>query len=420
MSLDGERPGPGRCSNMSASRMASLRRRAWVIPVLSAVLALSACGGGSLGGSGGSGGGGGAASGPVKIGLSVPKSGVYASLGRDMEQGFKLYLNQKGNKLGGKDITLVETDEGSGPQTGVPATEKLITQDQVSAVAGIVNSATAAGLKKTFVESKVPLVVANAGADGLTTPPSDYIWRTSFKNSDPGRAYGKKVKEELGDGSVYLLGADYASGKEHLAGFKESFTAAGGQIVGEDYTPFGTTTDWQPYLNKVRTSGAKAVFVFYAGAEAVNFVKQYKQFLAGDGIQLLSFGDLTEGTALEAEGAAADGLKTVLHYSDQLDNPANQAFVKAYADAYGGATPTAFSVQAYDAAAVLDKALAAADGTSGEAIGKALGTVSQVDSPRGTWKFTANHDPDQTFYERQVVTRNGKFVNTVLGTVSAS
>lgn len=175
---------------MKSSIGATLRRM-WVIPAVAAVLAVSACGGGSLGAS--SGGGGGAASGPVKIGLSVPKSGVYASLGRDMEQGFKLYLSQKGNKLGGKDVTLVETDEGSGPQTGVPATEKLITQDQVSAVAGIVNSATAAGLKKTFVESKVPLVVANAGSDGLTTPPSDYIWRASFTNADTARAYGKRA-----------------------------------------------------------------------------------------------------------------------------------------------------------------------------------------------------------------------------------
>ncbi|OYO01658.1 amino acid ABC transporter substrate-binding protein [Enemella evansiae] len=393
-------------------------RRLWVIPAVTAVLAVSACGGGSLGAS--TGGGGGAASGPVKIGLSVPKSGVYASLGRDMEQGFKLYLNQKGNKLGGKDITLVETDEGSGPQTGVPATEKLITQDQVSAVAGIVNSATAAGLKKTFVESKVPLVVTNAGSDGLTTPPSDYIWRSSFTNADTARAYGKRAKEQLGDGSVYLLAADYAAGKEHLEGFKKEFTAVGGKIAGEEYTPFGTTTDWQPYLNKVRTSGAKAIFVFYAGAEAVNFVKQYKQFLANDGIALYSSGDLTEGSVLDAQGAAADGLETSLHYSDQIDTPRNKEFVQAYKDAYGGASPTSYSVQAYDAAAVLDKALAVADGTSGEAIGKALGQVGDIDSPRGTWKFNANHDPDQTYYLRKVVMKDGKYVNSVTGSVKLS
>ena len=160
--------------------------------------------------------------------------------------------------------------------------------------------------------------------------------------------------------------------------------------------------------------------MFYAGVEAVNFVKQYKQFLANDGIALYSSGDLTEGSVLEAQGAAAEGLETSLHYSDQIDSPRNKEFVQAYSAAYGGASPTSYSVQAYDAAAVLDKALAAADGTSGEAIGKALGTVSQVDSPRGTWKFTANHDPDQAYYLRKVVQKDGKYVNSVIGTLTAS
>ncbi|NNG18112.1 ABC transporter substrate-binding protein [Naumannella sp. ID2617S] len=392
-------------------------RRGLAVPVMAGVLLLSACGGGSLGGGTS---GGGSSSGPVKIGLSVPKSGVYASLGKDMEQGFKLYLKQHGNKLGGKDVQLIETDEGSGPQTGVPATEKLITQDQVSAVVGIVNSATAAGLKKTFVESKVPLVVANAGSDSLTTPVSDYIWRASFTNGDTARAYGKKAKQDLGDGSVYLMAADYAAGKEHLAGFKEVFTKEGGKIAGEDYTPFGTTTDWQPYLNKVRASGAKAVFVFYAGAEAVNFVKQYKQFMGNDGIKLISTGDLTEGSVLEAQGAAADGLETSLHYSDQIDTPKNKEFVKAYGEAYGGAVPTSYSVQAYDSAAALDKALAKAEGTSGEAIGKALGGIGEIDSPRGSWKFDSKHDPDQTYYLRKVVMKDGKYVNSVTGSVKLS
>lgn len=390
-------------------------RKAAVVPAVVGAMVLSACGGGSLGaGSGGSGG----AEGPVKIGVSVPKSGVYAALGKDMEQGFKLYLEQKDNRLGGKEVQLIETDEGAGPQTGVPATEKLITADGAVAVVGIVNSATAAGLQRTFVESKVPLIVANAGADTLTAEPSDYIWRTSFTNGGVAEAAGPKVKEELGDGSVYLMAADYAAGKEAMAGFKRSFEAAGGTIAGEDYTPFGTTTDWQPYLNKVRTSGAKGVFVFYAGAEAVNFVKQYEQFLGGENIQLYGSGFLTEGTVLDAQAEAADGVKTSLHYSDQIDTPRNREFVEAYTAKYNMA-PTVYSVQMYDAAAVLDKALESADGTTGEAIAQALGGVGQIDSPRGTWQFDANHDPDQPYVLREVQTVDGKRVNAVVGELSA-
>lgn len=402
---------------MKRSLAPSLRKFA-VIPAMIGALALSACGGGSLGsGSGGSGEGG--ADGPVKVGISVPKSGVYAALGKDMEQGFKLYLEEKGNKLGGKDIELVETDEGAGPQTGVPATEKLITADQASVVVGIVNSATAAGLKNTFNESKVPLIVTNAGADTLTEPVSDYIFRTSFTNGGVAEALGPKAKEELGDGSVYVLAPDYAAGKEAVAGFKKSFEAAGGQVAGEEYTPFGTTTDWQPYLAKIRQSGAKGVYVFYAGAEAVQFVKQYKQFLGDAGIQLYGSGFLTEGTVLDAQGDAADGVKTVLHYSDQIDTPENKKFVEDYTAKWNMA-PTVYSVQMYDAAAVLDKALESADGTNGEAIAAALKNVGDIDSPRGTWKFNANHDPDQPYVLREVKMVDGKRVNAVVAELTAS
>lgn len=387
-------------------------RKAALIPVVAGALMLTACSGGSLGGSAGGGGGGDAES--VKIGLSVPKSGTYASLGRDMEQGFKLYLEQNENQLGGKSVQLVETDEGNGPQTGIPATERLVTQDQVSAVVGIVNSATASGLAETFNQNKVPLIVANAGSDKLVPEPSDYIWRTSFANGTVNEAIGAKVAEEVGDGSVYVLATDYAAGREQMAGFKKSFEAAGGQIAGEEYTPpFGATTDWQPYLNNVRNSGAKAVHVFYAGSEAVAFVQQFKQFLGNTDIQLYGSGFLTEGSVLEAQGEAADGVKTTLHYSDQIDTPENKEFVQAYTEAYDMA-PTVYAVQAYDAAQVLDKAIEGADGVTGEAIGAAIGKVDQIESPRGTWSFNEAHDPQQPYYLREVQVVDGKRVNAVV------
>ncbi|MDO5500391.1 MAG: ABC transporter substrate-binding protein [Propionibacteriaceae bacterium] len=394
----------------------SVLRKAAVVPAMVGALMLSACGGGSLGASGGGGEGG--AEGPVKIGVSVPKSGVYAALGKDMEQGFKLYLEQNDNKLGGKDVELVEVDEGAGPQTGVPATERLITQDQVGAVVGIVNSATAAGLQRTFNEAQVPLIVTNAGADTLTETPSDYIWRTSFTNGGVAEALGAKAKEELGDGSVFLMAPDYAAGKEATAGFKRAFEAAGGQIAGEAFSPFGQTTDYQPYLNQIRNSGAKGVYVFYAGAEAVAFVQQFKQFLGNDDIQLYGSGFLTEGTVLDQQAEAADGVKTVLHYSDQIDSPENQTFVEDYTAKWNMA-PTVYSVQTYDAAAVLDKALEDAEGVDGPSIAAALKNVGDIDSPRGTWRFNDRHDPDQPYWLREVREVDGKRVNAVVSELSA-
>ena len=136
----------------------------------------------------------GADGGPVKVGLLVPQSGVYAPLGRDMENGFRMYLDAKGGKLGGRAIELVVADEGGGPDTGVPAAQKLLQQDRVTTLVGIVNSAVALGVRDLVTDAKVPLIIANAGANAITGEQrSDYVWRTSFTNGEVAGALGEYV-----------------------------------------------------------------------------------------------------------------------------------------------------------------------------------------------------------------------------------
>ncbi|MGP4026014.1 ABC transporter substrate-binding protein [Actinomadura sp. 3N407] len=390
----------------------ALRPATGVAAITAGALALSGCGGSSLSQSGG-----GDSGDEVKIGLLVPLSGVYAPLGEDMRNGFQLYLDQHGGELGKRKIKIVTADEGAGPQSGVPAAQKLVTQDQVTAVAGVVNSATALGLRDFFDESKRPLLVANAGADDITgARKSAYVWRTSFANGKVGAALGPAVADEV-DGGVYLMASDYAAGREMVAGFRKTFEEAGGKVAGEEFTPFGKTQDYQPYLSKIRGSGAKAVYVFYAGAEAVSFVKQYKQFgLAGE-TPLYGTGFLTEGGVLEAQGDAAEGVKTSLHYSSEIDTPRNKKFVEAYSKAFNE-SPTVYAVQAYDAAAVLDKALAKAGGTGGEELAKVLGSIGPIDSPRGQWSFGADHDAEQKYYLREVRSGDGGMVNAIVRELS--
>jgi len=367
---------------------------------------LAACGGNSLSGDSAE------SSDAVKVGLVVPASGVYEPLGTDMTNGFQLYLDQHDGQLGGKDVEVVKADEGEGPDTGVPAVNKVITQDQVSAVVGIVNSATALGVKDQATQAKVPLIIANAGANDVADG-SEYVWRTSFSNGAIGASLGEEVAAEVGDGSVYVMAADYAAGEEFAAGFTETFEAAGGTIAGESFTPFGTTSDWQPFLTKAQNSGAAAVFAFYAGAEAVNFVKQYDSFGLSGKLPLYGPGFLTEGGVLAAQGASAEGVRTSLHYSNLLDTEENAAFVEDYEAAFDAA-PTVYAVQAYDAAQVLDLALEGADGVTGEAIAAALADVGEVDSPRGAWSFDDTHSPEQPYFLREVQAADGGLGNVVI------
>jgi branched-chain amino acid transport system substrate-binding protein len=161
-------------------------------------------------------------------------------------------------------------------------------------------------------------------------------------------------------------------------------------------------------------------FCFFAGAEAVSFVKQYAQFGLASRIPLYGSGFLTEGGVLTAQGDAAVGVQTTLHYTTELDNAANKDFRTAYQTKYS-APPTVYAVQTWDAANVLSRALKTAAGLQGDQLSSALGSIGTVDdSPRGSWSFDGQ-SPKQTFYLRKVEKRGDALVNTVvsdLGTTS--
>jgi branched-chain amino acid transport system substrate-binding protein len=352
--------------------------------------------------------------GPIKVGLVIPQSGVYAPLGEDMKAGWDLWLEQNGGKLGGREVQTVVVDEGEGPDTGVPAVQKVLQQDRVDAVVGIVNSATALGSVEVVNSAKKLLIVANAGADSLTGS-SKYIWRSSFTNGQVAYAVGKHLATTPeGKKGVYAMAADYAAGEEAIAGFKKGFEEGGGELVGEAKTPFGTTQDFQPFLAKARRADPGAVYVFYAGAEAVSFVKQYDEFGLSESAKLYGSGFLTEGGVLTAQGEAAEGVHTALHYATALDNPANSSFAEAY-QAKTDKPPTVYAVQAWDAAAVLSKAVEGAGGAlDGDALAGAMGKVGEIaDSPRGPWQFE-QQSPVQEMYLREVRSEGDAVANAVV------
>jgi branched-chain amino acid transport system substrate-binding protein len=398
---------------MADHHMLTRRRLLGLFGAAASVPVLSACGS-SVGGSDTGGGGGAAGGGTVRVGLVVPQSGVYAALGTDMQRGWQLWLDQNGGKFGEYSVETVPADEGESPQTGVPAVQKVLQSDGVDVVVGIVNSATALGVRDLLTESRKLLIVANAGAEDVTgkgrTP---YIWRSSFTNGQIAAAMGTHLAESGFAEGVFAIAPDYAAGKEVIANFTRAFETGGGRVVGSATPPFGTTSDYQPFLTSIQGSGARATFCFFSGAEAITFVQQYAQFGLAGSIPLYGSGFLTEGNVLPQQGEAALGVQTTLHYSDQLDTPTNTAFVDAYTRAHGEA-PSCFAVQTYDAANVLNRALRTATALDGDAIGAALGQVGTIDdSPRGPWTFE-NQTPRQNIYLRRVENVGGTLVNAVV------
>ena len=109
-----------------------------------------------------------AQSGPVKIGLMLPYSGTYAGLGNAIENGFKLYVQEQGGKLGGREVQYFKVDDESEPSKGTDNVNKLIKRDNVDVLVGTVHSGVALAMAKAAKDNNTLLIIPNAGADAAT------------------------------------------------------------------------------------------------------------------------------------------------------------------------------------------------------------------------------------------------------------
>jgi len=336
---------------------------------------------------------------PIKVGFMLPASGTFAALGNMIENGFKLYVQENGGKLAGREIQYFKVDDESDPSKATDNVNKLIKRDAVDVLVGTVHSGVALAMAKAANESKTLLIIPNAGADAITGPMcAPNIVRSSFSNWQPGYAMGV-VAGEKGVKRAITITWNYAAGAETVKGFAEGLEKGGGKVIKEMNLPF-PNVEFQALLTEIAAQKPDAVYAFFAGGGAVKFVKDYAAAGLNKTIPLYGPGFLTDGT-LEAQGAAAQGLLTTLHYADNLDTPRNNAFRKSFALAYK-ANADVYAVQGYDAAQILNAGLLAAKGdlAKRDVITAAMRKAT-VDSPRGKFTLSAAGNPVQDIYLRE-------------------
>ncbi len=345
-----------------------------------------------------------AQSSPVKIGVVLPYTGVYAVLGESITQGMELVFARENWMVAGRKIEMIKEDDEMKPPVGIRKTEKLIDSDKVDILTGPVHSGILMGMRDKVHNSKTILIVSNAGADAISRERcSKWIFRTSFSNWQPCQPMGGWVAKNVSK-EVFQIAPNYQAGKDMMAAFRETFLPAGGKLVAEDYPKLGET-DYAPYITKIKQSGAKAVFAFFSGTDAVNFVKQFDQFGLKQTVKLTGAGFLTEPDVLPAQGKSALGIITGHFYTPVLDNPVNKQFVKDFKARYNNKTPDGFAVQGYDTAEVILRALKAVNGNTQDKdnLVDAIAKV-EFDSPRGRFRFDPKtHNVIQPFiYVREV------------------
>lgn len=350
----------------------------------------------------------------LRIGVVLPYSGVYAQLGQDITDGMLLYFEEVKNQAGGRPIQLVREDETADPSVALRKVTKLVEQDRVDLLTGLVSTASAYAVRDYVHNSRNVLIVSNAGGNALTRErKSPYIFRTSFTSWQISFPLGRWVAERVTK-RVAVVAADYAFGRESVAAFKESFLAAGGQVIQETYTPLGST-DFSAVLTRLLQARPGAVFGFLAGSDAAIFLRQYAQFGLKDMIPLATTGFTVEEDVIRAVGQAAEGAYSSLHWAVRLALPENQRFVQAFRKRFGR-TPSVYAMQGYDTARVIVEAVNALQGdlANKDKLVEALEGV-RFRGPRGLFEFDPKtHQVIQNIYVRQVRNVGSELANVVV------
>ena len=344
---------------------------------------------------------------PLKVGLMLPATGTFAALGDAIEKGFKLHVQEQGGTLAGRSIQYFKVDDESDPSKAIDNVNKLIKRDQVDVLVGTVHSGVALAMARAAKESNTLLIVPNAGADAITGAQcAANVFRSSFSNWQPGYAAGV-VAAGKGYKRAMTITWSYAAGQESVKGFAEGFEKGGGKVIKDLGLPF-PNVEFQALLTEIAAQKPDVVYAFFAGGGAVKFVKDYDAAGLKKAVPMVVSGFVTDGT-LEAQGASAQGILSTLHYADNLDTPRNNAFRKSFALTYK-ANADVYAVQGYDAAQMLGAGLAAVKGDfkQRDALQAAM-SKAVIDSPRGKFSLSAQHNPVQDIFLREARGVNNEF-----------
>ena len=350
------------------------------------------------------------ASAAVKIGMITTLTTKAGYLGEDIRDGFLLAIEQGGGKLGGIEVELLVDDDGRKPGKGREIAERFIKGDKVKILTGIVFSNVAKAVVPKVLKDNAFYISPNAGPSEFAGKDCHrHYFNAAWQNDNLHEVMGKYVTD-AGYKNAYILAPNYPAGKDALTGFKRYYK---GEIAGEVYTKLGQS-DYAAELANLRAANPEAVFFFLPGGMGINFLKQYSQAGLNQSIPVFGPAFSFDARLVNAVGDAAVGVFNGSQWNHDLDNSANQAFIKAF-KAKHGRSPTLYASQGFDTANLIGSALKATGGNPSDmpAFRAALQKADFV-SVRGNFRFSSNQHPIQDIYVRKVVKNADGFQNVTV------
>ena len=336
----------------------------------------------------------------LRIGFIAPITGIFAQVGKDMVDGFQMYLDEHKGKIGGADVKFIVEDEQGKPDTAATKTKKVILQDKVHIVVGGLLASSGYAMAPVSTQEKTVYIPSVPAADDLTQRDLSkypYMIRTGWTSSQPSHPFGQWACDQ-GYKKIAAIGADYAFGYEVIGGFQRAFEACGGKIIQKIWPPLGTK-DFGPYIPTLKAD-ADAIFSLMVGPMSLQFPKQLAA--SGNKKPVIGGGTSYDEFVLPSMGDEVIGHVSALQYSAAIDTPKNQAFVKAYRAKYGK-VPSYYSESNYTTAEMIDAVIKKHNGKfpGAEQFIKELGAM-KFDTIRGPVTIDEMRNPVQNIYIKKV------------------
>jgi len=351
---------------------------------------------------------------PIKIGLMAPLTGVVAAGGREMVEGFNMYVEEKGGEFAGRKVEVIVEDDAANPDTALQKARRLVEQGNVNMLFGNLLANTGLAVANYVKGNGMPYFIPIIAADDLTQRNRipNVIRVAGYTASQFPRPLADWALKQ-GYKKAATISQDYTFGHEQCGGFCQTFTEGGGKILGQFWHPLNTS-DFSPYLGQLANLGVDVIFAMETGADATRFMQQYGAFGLKGQIPLIGAMNMTDQSVIRTMGDECEGVIVAAHFAEGSPDPATKAFVAAYVKKYNK-LPSLYGFSMYSGAMWIDESLKPLKGNidNREAFLASVMKTELTGSPLGkTVKLDAYGNPIYDVHIRKVVKNSdGKFWN---------
>ncbi|MQA73878.1 MAG: ABC transporter substrate-binding protein [Solirubrobacterales bacterium] len=317
---------------------------------------------------------GGSSEGPIRVGISLPLTGLASQPGKAAQQGYEVWqamVNENGGLLDGREVELVIRDDASNQNMVTADYNALISREKVDLLLGTFSSLLNAPASAVAERNRMLFVEPAGGAPELFERGFEFLFFAQQSTADrQGDAWAEWVTN-LPQGERPQTAAypslDDPFSTVTIDGIREKLEAAGIRTVYEEVYPQGTS-NLDAIANTVKASDPDLV-VHGAGPEdGVSMIRSFRKLNFTPGMLYQTTAPSLGNQYADAVGVEnTQGIMYGVSHSAEARTTGNEEFVAKYREMFGGGEVPEDAGDAYAAAQVVEAAV------------KAVGSVARED-----------------------------------------